>query len=704
MAITISFITEGEKLIPTSKPIIASGDRDTVTISVAFDSSWDGYAKSGVFLKKCDKDHNVYEAIMDSNNSCIIPHEALDEAGTTYIGIRGVNGASVYTSSLVAYRIDPGAPEGTTATVPPTASVYQQLLTANAVLSSRVDEIASLPAGGTSGDAELRDIRVGADGMQYPNAGAAVRGQIDELKWAFKDYNYYNFLLDGEAKNGSGNNGRYTYTVGTDGVVHFVGTSETTTSSIGPKYHESLTTLPGFLELGEEYLVEVHSSNPKIYLQVYYTLSNGTTTFTYYKDGTNEPLIMGYDSTGIAIRVYVEKGFVGECDFFASFTKRVPARNRIVKSLYERHKPFTISEDARKGFSDLNLLSLNPIYRVYRSKFFDNFRVQCAINIDGGIYVIGNNGTGRARITQITSYDNAIPIRTLEWEGGHCNDATYDADTNKLYVTCGGAGASATEGTTRPNQISVIDMSSFAFEKYVTIDDVGDAASIEIYGIYWIVRDNQTLYKYSFNGNTFTRLETITTLSISALLGSDSEITRQAVVEKDDILYILFGVKSANYLVFDRAMIVKYDLKNREFVGILASYVAPSDEAEGLIFDNNRAYVFTDGNYFGIYESFLSEQNPTRGYKTLDNVTDLDNCLAPGEYFSRSSTITQRIANKPAAVVGAFTMIITNQEGRGVLQTITPTLLSAPLVEYKRILLSDGRKTSWYKITGELAD
>lgn len=188
MSITISFLTEGEKLIPTSKPVIASGDRDTVTISVAFDSSWDGYAKSGVFLKKCDKDHNVYEAIMDSNNSCIIPHEALDEAGTTYIGVRGVNGATVYTSSLVAYRIDPGAPEGTTATVPPTASVYQQLLTANAVLSSRVDEIASLPEGGTSGDAELRDIRVKADGSTASTAGNAVREQVSSLSESITEF------------------------------------------------------------------------------------------------------------------------------------------------------------------------------------------------------------------------------------------------------------------------------------------------------------------------------------------------------------------------------------------------------------------------------------------------------------------------------------------------------------------------------------
>lgn len=49
-------------------------------------------------------------------------------------------------------------------------------------LNARVDNLAQLEEGSTTGDAELIDGRVGADGATYTNIGGAIRGQVGDLK------------------------------------------------------------------------------------------------------------------------------------------------------------------------------------------------------------------------------------------------------------------------------------------------------------------------------------------------------------------------------------------------------------------------------------------------------------------------------------------------------------------------------------------
>ena len=56
------------------------------------------------------------------------------------------------------------------------------------VQKTRIDNLATLKAGSTTGDAELIDARVGADGKTYTNLGNAIRGQFNELNHTTQHY------------------------------------------------------------------------------------------------------------------------------------------------------------------------------------------------------------------------------------------------------------------------------------------------------------------------------------------------------------------------------------------------------------------------------------------------------------------------------------------------------------------------------------
>lgn len=168
---TIYAATNDNVLVATILPKIARNNINMVRLYVAFDSPWDDTTKSAVFYTS--KNPLPYEVIL-SDGYCLVPQEVLAEEAKLYITVKGVNTAgAVKTSTKLTVKVLDGTPAVIISD--PTPSVYQQLANESAILKARMNLFTALTEGSTTGDAELMDIRIGADGKTYETAGEAIR-------------------------------------------------------------------------------------------------------------------------------------------------------------------------------------------------------------------------------------------------------------------------------------------------------------------------------------------------------------------------------------------------------------------------------------------------------------------------------------------------------------------------------------------------
>lgn len=112
---------ENQLLTIQNREILASGGVNVDRCSFAFDESWEGYACTGVFYQDKNK---VQYAVLEKDNTCEIPPAARANKGRMYIGVFGVKGASVITSTLDTIDIQEGSISGGNVSMEPTDDVF----------------------------------------------------------------------------------------------------------------------------------------------------------------------------------------------------------------------------------------------------------------------------------------------------------------------------------------------------------------------------------------------------------------------------------------------------------------------------------------------------------------------------------------------------------------------------------------------------
>lgn len=169
--------------------------------------------------------------------------------------------------------------------------------------TARIDAIASLPSGSTSGDAELIDIRTKADGTTANNAGTAVRSQISEVNRVLTELNCFDITETDKIKTGYNANNLTIQWDATKKDYVFEGTPST--ANFSNVYNLSDSKLSAYVELGQWNFVKFDTDNANIKYEIYVKT---TGSYSKFKDSTkSEWVLFPSETTGIIIRFFWAK-------------------------------------------------------------------------------------------------------------------------------------------------------------------------------------------------------------------------------------------------------------------------------------------------------------------------------------------------------------------------------------------------------------
>lgn len=109
----------------TDAPVLAAGGLNEVKVVFTFCEKWTGYVKTATFWREPD---NIYFAVLDENDTCVVPWEVCYEEGTFFFGVFGEKQNSRRTSTTMRYKTKDGAISSEMLPSDPTPGVYDQIM------------------------------------------------------------------------------------------------------------------------------------------------------------------------------------------------------------------------------------------------------------------------------------------------------------------------------------------------------------------------------------------------------------------------------------------------------------------------------------------------------------------------------------------------------------------------------------------------
>ena len=109
----------------TEAPIIASGGINEVKVIFTFCEKWDGFIKTALFYRDTE---SIYYAVLDDNDTCVLPWEVCAEDGTFYFSVIGEKEDTRRTSTVARYKVGKGVNAEEMMPSEPTPEVYDQII------------------------------------------------------------------------------------------------------------------------------------------------------------------------------------------------------------------------------------------------------------------------------------------------------------------------------------------------------------------------------------------------------------------------------------------------------------------------------------------------------------------------------------------------------------------------------------------------